>query len=107
LAMVVLGTPFRVACDTPEMTDSLQECFGAAFYKSDWKGLLDSGHYHRMRAIGSVPDDAWEYTAQHVRVLDNSPVLDHPRVEGLKYAMEQSLSVDFHRYGHLGLKELD
>ena len=53
-----------------------------------------------------MPREAYEIANPHVACVDDSPVLRHARAELRKYLLEQSVSVDFHRYGHMGLREL-
>jgi len=106
VAMAILGVPFRVACAEPTLQEDLQAVFTGAFYGKDWQELLSSQHYSRLRAFGELTDEQWLYASPLVRVIDNSPALDHPQLEGLKYCVEQSVSMDYHRYGHLGFREL-
>jgi hypothetical protein len=60
-----------------------------------------------VRAIGEVSGEALALGAIWASVVDDSPVLHCGRRELVKYVLEQSVSVDFHRHGHLGLRELD
>jgi RHH-type proline utilization regulon transcriptional repressor/proline dehydrogenase/delta 1-pyrroline-5-carboxylate dehydrogenase len=61
----------------------------------------------RMLHLGGEPTPAHceLFAAHHVHVTDRSPI-PSGRLELLLHLKEQSLSITYHRYGHLGLHEL-
>jgi len=108
LAMVTLGVRFQI-CTTGGVDLSLLR---AAFepgvvHDGAWDARFAVSSFGRMRALGAIPASAFEIANQHVAHVDTSPVVEHARTELGKYAVEQSVSVDYHRYGHLGVRELD
>lgn len=110
IAMTTLGVPYKVCLTNEANIDAT--LFGQAFggesiLKGSWLASLESGDFHRLRAIGDVTDSVLEEAAPRVRYLDYTAVLDNGRRELCKYVLEQSISTDFHRYGHLGLRELN
>jgi RHH-type proline utilization regulon transcriptional repressor/proline dehydrogenase/delta 1-pyrroline-5-carboxylate dehydrogenase len=64
-----------------------------------------NGQFRRVRLI-SKPTDALKYAASDCATfLDFAPVLSNGRFELLHYLREISFSIDYHRYGNLGLRE--
>ncbi|MDE0621002.1 MAG: hypothetical protein OXH83_04980, partial [Bryobacterales bacterium] len=67
--------------------------------------ILD-GQIDRVRYAGPerVPAIIHRAAAESGIYLAHAPVLAHGRVELLWYLREQSLSIDYHRYGNLGIR---
>jgi RHH-type proline utilization regulon transcriptional repressor/proline dehydrogenase/delta 1-pyrroline-5-carboxylate dehydrogenase len=67
---------------------------------------IRNGQIDRVRVAGRsrVPDLIWRAAAETGLHLATEPVLESGRVEVLWYLREQSLSVDYHRYGNLGAR---
>ena len=66
---------------------------------------IKKGSIKRVRLI-SKPSDAMKKSAAEVSCyLCHLPVLASGRVELLNYLREMALSVDYHRYGNLGVRE--
>lgn len=66
---------------------------------------VKNGHYRRVRLI-SKPSDALKHaSSESATFLDCAPVLSSGRFEMLHYLREISFSIDYHRYGNLGLRE--
>lgn len=63
------------------------------------------GDFARIRCL-TPPDEAlYQAAAIHATALLQNPVLVNGRWEMLYYLREISLSIDYHRYGNLGLRE--
>jgi RHH-type proline utilization regulon transcriptional repressor/proline dehydrogenase/delta 1-pyrroline-5-carboxylate dehydrogenase len=68
---------------------------------------LKAGAFKRVR-LASLPDDALIEAASHsATLLDHDQVLATGRFELLHYLREESISIDYHRYGNLGLREAE
>ena len=66
---------------------------------------LEHGHIKRIRML-QKPSAALEKKAAEITCyIDHAPALANGRVELLHYLREMSLSVSYHRYGNLGLRE--
>ncbi len=63
-------------------------------------------HTDRLRyaAPSRVPRSIREAVIEHCIYIADAPVLMHGRVELLWYVGEQSVCVDYHRYGNLGAR---
>jgi RHH-type proline utilization regulon transcriptional repressor/proline dehydrogenase/delta 1-pyrroline-5-carboxylate dehydrogenase len=55
-----------------------------------------------MRLLGSRTAEHERFCAAHGAHLADAPVLPSGRLELLHYLREQSVSVEYHRYGQLG-----
>jgi RHH-type proline utilization regulon transcriptional repressor/proline dehydrogenase/delta 1-pyrroline-5-carboxylate dehydrogenase len=67
----------------------------------------DAARYPRIRWLftGEAPPDALlRAAADRGAHISSRPVLAHGRYELLHYHREQTISIDFHRYGHLGFR---
>jgi len=58
----------------------------------------------RYADASRVPDTVWRAAALGTTHLATAPVLCEGRIELLHYLREQSLSIDYHRYGNLGAR---
>lgn len=107
LALMISGNPFDiVAVGIPKTSDpvSIRHVLGSLISELDWQNLVHQGTYSHIRVLGAMPDDVFPAAAQTARCVDNTPVL-WGADELKKYAQEQSICIDYHRYGHLGLRE--
>ncbi|MCB1110215.1 MAG: proline dehydrogenase family protein, partial [Chlamydiia bacterium] len=66
---------------------------------------LEHGHIRRIRMLHPPSDALKEKTSELACYIDHAPVLANGRIELLHYLREMSLSVSYHRYGNLGLRE--
>lgn len=66
---------------------------------------VKEGHYRRVRLIQSPADSLRIAATESGCFLDIAPVLSNGRFELLHYVREISFSIDYHRYGNLGLRE--
>ena len=87
------------------------ESWGAAieFVEEGDAGLVEvirTGHTGRLRYARpeNIPTAIWETVADTGIFLAHAPVLMEGRIELLWYLREQSLSIDYHRYGNLGAR---
>ena len=68
---------------------------------------IQQGQFRRVRMI-SKPSDSLKFAAsQSGTFLDHAPVLSNGRFELLHYLREISFSIDYHRYGNLGMREAE
>lgn len=66
---------------------------------------MEQAHIKRVRML-SEPSPALKKAAGEIAAyIDHTPVLANGRVELLHYLREMSLSISYHRYGNLGLRE--
>ncbi len=63
------------------------------------------GRYKRVRVVSKADDTLYQSASLHGVTILTNPVLANGRFELLYYLREISLSVDYHRYGNLGLRE--
>ena len=67
---------------------------------------LASSGFERLRWLGgageSAPERLLRAAAQHGCYVSRDPVLEHGRYELAFFHREQSISLEYHRYGHLG-----
>lgn len=66
---------------------------------------IGQGKIVRLRYISNASDDIRQVAAESGCHLLEAPVLANGRVELLNYLREISLSIDYHRYGYLGIRE--
>jgi RHH-type proline utilization regulon transcriptional repressor/proline dehydrogenase/delta 1-pyrroline-5-carboxylate dehydrogenase len=66
---------------------------------------LKSKNYQRIRLLSPASEQLIQTAAHAMIYLIHSPVLANGRFELLHYLREVSLSIDYHRYGNLGLRE--
>ncbi|MCB1067788.1 MAG: bifunctional proline dehydrogenase/L-glutamate gamma-semialdehyde dehydrogenase [Simkania sp.] len=64
-----------------------------------------SCHFKRIRMLEEPSAEMKQAAAASATYIDHTPVLANGRIELLHYLREMSLSVDYHRYGNLGLRE--
>ncbi len=90
--------------------------------QANWEGLLPifniieeeektfiermkHGHVKRIRMLSKPSSTLKKATAEIASYIDHAPVLANGRIELLHYLREVSLSISYHRYGNLGLRE--
>lgn len=66
---------------------------------------VEKGEIERLRVISQPSDNIEQIAAEAGCHLIEAPVLANGRVELLNYLREVSLSVNYHRYGYLGIRE--
>lgn len=66
---------------------------------------VKSGGVQRVRMITKPSDALILASSYSACYIDHSPVLANGRIELLHYLREVSISMDYHRYGNLGLRE--
>jgi len=72
----------------------------------DLATIIRSGQTDRVRYAASerVPGPVWRAAADAGLYLATEPVMAAGRIELLHYLREQSVCVDYHRYGNLGVR---
>jgi RHH-type proline utilization regulon transcriptional repressor/proline dehydrogenase/delta 1-pyrroline-5-carboxylate dehydrogenase len=80
------------------------ECLEAS--DEELAGAIRSGQTERVRYAdpSRIPEVVRRAAAEAGLYLATAPVLAEGRIELLHYLREQSLSVDYHRYGNLGAR---
>ncbi len=73
--------------------------------ESEFLERVRQGKMQRIRLVGHPSQALKEAAAEAAILLIDAPVLANGRLELLHYLREVSLSIDYHRYGNLGLRE--
>jgi RHH-type transcriptional regulator, proline utilization regulon repressor / proline dehydrogenase / delta 1-pyrroline-5-carboxylate dehydrogenase len=73
--------------------------------KEEFLQRVHRGDFLRIRCLFAPDEDLYQAAAIHATTLLLNPVLANGRFEMLHYLREISLSIDYHRYGNLGLRE--
>jgi len=66
---------------------------------------MEHGHVKRIRMLHEPSLSLKKAAAENASYIDYAPVLANGRIELLHYLREMSLSISYHRYGNLGLRE--
>lgn len=66
---------------------------------------IEKGAYRRVRLLSPLSEELLKAASLSSTFLDTAPVLAHGRIEMLHYLREIAFSMDYHRYGNLGLRE--
>ena len=66
---------------------------------------VERSEIKRVRLLSDPPEKVSKALAEAACNLILSPVLANGRIELFKYLREVSLSIDYHRYGNLGIRE--
>lgn len=109
-AALTTGTPMEVSC-SPEYSEGLDESclkFLLPVIKEEESTFLDrvrKGAMNRVRCAGPASKELREAAAEQGVHIADYPVLASGRWELLHYLQEVSISIDYHRYGNLGLRE--
>jgi len=108
VALSALGVDYRVT-----LSSTLDETTRLRLMASIHENrFIEHGHpwFHRdvrihLRVLGAPTVEELDHWRPYARCIDRSAVL-YGAGELKKYLLEQSISIDYHRYGHLGLREL-
>ena len=76
--------------------------------EEDEKAFIDrieQGHIKRVRMLQEPSQALKEAVSKNAGYIDHAAVLANGRVELIHYIREISLSISYHRYGNLGLRE--
>lgn len=66
---------------------------------------VKGGKIRRIRMLHKPSEALKKAAAEGAAYIDHAPVLANGRIELLHYLREMSLSISYHRYGNLGLRE--
>ena len=106
---VTVSVPHEFHSEVIEFLNTVTEPWGAGveFVEESDEELLDviiAGHTGRIRYAhrDHISEMIWRCVPETGIYLAHAPVLAEGRVELLWYLREQSLCVDYHRYGNLG-----
>lgn len=108
LAASIVGIEPRVACPEGGLAAEVCPELATPYSSNDrLRQLLDELPLERVRYLGT-PNLEW-YQAAHERGVHTvtTPPSASGRFELLYYLREQSVSINYHRYGHLGLRGLE
>jgi RHH-type proline utilization regulon transcriptional repressor/proline dehydrogenase/delta 1-pyrroline-5-carboxylate dehydrogenase len=108
---VTVSTPIGLTSPAVELLDQLTQSWagGIEFVEESDDGLIDVinlRHTDRLRyaAPDRVPRSVRQAVIERCIFVADAPVLMHGRLELLWYFQEQSVCVDYHRYGNLGVR---
>src|SRR5690606_33710263 len=73
--------------------------------EATFQSRVRSGKIQRIRLIEPASQTIKEAAAESSTHFIDAPVLANGRLELLHYLREVSISIDYHRYGNLGLRE--
>jgi RHH-type transcriptional regulator, proline utilization regulon repressor / proline dehydrogenase / delta 1-pyrroline-5-carboxylate dehydrogenase len=73
--------------------------------EEDFNERIKQGQFRRVRMISKPSHSLTIAASQSATFLDHAPVLSNGRFELLHYLREVSFSIDYHRYGNLGIRE--
>jgi RHH-type proline utilization regulon transcriptional repressor/proline dehydrogenase/delta 1-pyrroline-5-carboxylate dehydrogenase len=73
--------------------------------EEDFLERVRSGDIKRIRILSKASEELWNAASHSACYINDAPVLANGRIELLHYLREISLSIDYHRYGNLGLRE--
>ena len=73
--------------------------------ESTFLSRVQRGDIQRIRLTSHPSDPLKQAAAESGTLIIDSPVLANGRLELLHYLREVSISIDYHRYGNLGLRE--
>jgi RHH-type transcriptional regulator, proline utilization regulon repressor / proline dehydrogenase / delta 1-pyrroline-5-carboxylate dehydrogenase len=66
---------------------------------------VKSSLFKRVRLLSTPSPELFQAAAESACYLAHAPILAQGRIELLHYLREISLSIDYHRYGNLGVRE--
>lgn len=94
-----------------EFTDHWRKVFPrfrfAEEYEDHFLTRIRSGAYRRVRLLSKPSDTLQQAAAEAFCYLAHAPVLANGRFELLHYLREIAISVAYHRYGNLGVREVE
>lgn len=100
-ACLICETPLEISTET-----SLPKVYGLTFIEESEEVFFERIEPAARIRLLSEPIASFQKRAAHVgAILQSAPVLTHGRLELLHYLREVSLSIDYHRYGYLGLRD--
>lgn len=86
--------------------DALSEFFPVISESQEhFLSRVKKGEMERIRIIDPIEKELFEAASLHAIPIITAPVLANGRFELLHYVREVSISIDYHRYGNLGLRE--
>ena len=88
LAAETCGVPVSVSTEAGEPDAALAE-------------RLAGAELTKLRLLTPARDEVWAAANRAGIVVDDSPVVDHGRIELLRWVREQAVSRTCHRYGYL------
>jgi RHH-type proline utilization regulon transcriptional repressor/proline dehydrogenase/delta 1-pyrroline-5-carboxylate dehydrogenase len=75
--------------------------------KASFENQVKEKRWHRIRLLSAPSASLVTAASQSASYLDSAKVLAHGRLELLHYLREVAFSIDYHRYGNLGLREAE
>lgn len=100
-ASTICGTPLEISTEVKQ-----PNVFGLTFIEESEEAFFERiEEGARIRLLSEPSESLQQRGAEIGAVLLARPVLSHGRFELLHYLREVALSIDYHRYGYLGLRE--
>ena len=106
LALAISGNPYQIIiAGEPSYSNAVQlrHIISNDLLDTPWEAALNAQQHDHIRVLGNSPSSLYR-SSTSARCIDKTPVC-HGFEELRKYTVEQSISLDYHRYGHLGLRE--
>lgn len=111
---VIISSPHDEAVDPLDYLHRFTESWGAGieFLEQSDAELIDALQEHeftrlRFAAPNRVPVEVRRAALRPFVYIADAPVLEQGRVELLWYVQEQSVCIDYHRYGNLGSRSTE
>ena len=110
-AALTCGTPLQVSWETKKGMkkinwQTLLPIFNLTYEAEDaFMERVKNENIKRIRLVSSPSEELKNLASELGCYLDTDPVLANGRIELLHYLREVSLSVAYHRYGNLGIRE--
>lgn len=104
-ACLICGTPLEISSSEGLGFKNISGISWLLEDEENFFSRLRSGKIHYLRLVSPPSKKLLQSAAEGGVFPISNPVLASGRVELLHYLREVSLSVDYHRYGYLGLRE--
>jgi len=75
--------------------------------EKEFLSRMKKGVFNRVRVMSAISSEIKERASEQSVYINSTAVLANGRIELLNYLREMALSVDYHRYGNLGVREGD
>jgi RHH-type proline utilization regulon transcriptional repressor/proline dehydrogenase/delta 1-pyrroline-5-carboxylate dehydrogenase len=73
--------------------------------EKEFLSRMKKGVFNRVRVMSQISSAMKQQASEQSIYINTTPVLANGRIELLNYLREMALSVDYHRYGNLGVRE--
>lgn len=110
-ASYICGTLLDISCQDSLLSKELSKKFKRYFKKCICESedaliaRIDQGEYGRIRLLQQGSPELQKVIARSIGHMNIEPVYSNGRIELLNYLREVTISIDYHRYGNLGVRE--